>query len=421
MGNMSNSVSVTEAIQIILQNTKIIDTEIIPIENGLNRLISEDIFAKYALPNFDNSAMDGYAGSIIDAGKKVKVIDRILAGDDNDTQLESETVIKVMTGAKIPSNTSLVIPFEDIPETDEVLESDEIILPNNLQMNKNIRRKGEDITENELLIEKGDKLDNYKIGLLASQGITHVTVFKKIKATVISTGSELKPHHEKLEGSQIYNSNTPMLFHKLQDLGADTQFLSIAKDNEIEIQETITSALNSDLIVTSGGVSIGEADFTKKVFKNLGMKIIFEKIEIKPGKPTTFGYISAFNDAKRIYILNLPGNPSAAMINFEIFGKTLFWKLAGVKNYFLKSITTQIEQNFKTKGGRTTVVLGFWNGKYFRPAIKQAPGMVSSLTKSNGFIVLDQSVSSLRSGDEVLFVPMSFELNGEFFDNFLTM
>jgi molybdopterin molybdotransferase len=422
---MKNSVSIIEALNIIATNTKLIATEIIPIEESLNRVLAQDIFAKYAIPNFDNSAMDGYATSIIDAGQKVKVTNRILAGDESEDQLEPKTTIKVMTGAKVPQNTSLVVPFEDveaIEENQNLDKNSEIYLPNNLQMGKNIRRKGEDITETELILEKGEKLNNYKIGILASQGKTHIEVFKKIKATVISTGSELKPHYEKLENSQIYNSNTPMLFYKLKELNINAEFLSIAKDNEQEIQEQITSSgLNTDLIITSGGISVGEADFTKKVFENLEVKTLFSKIEIKPGKPTTFGYISLFNDTKRIYVLNLPGNPSAAMINFEIFGKAILLKLSGNKNYFLGSIRTQIDQNFKTKGGRTTVILGNWNGKSFRPAMKQAPGMISSLSKSNGFIVLDQSVKSLRTGDEVLFIPKSFEFTSEFFDNFLTM
>ena len=404
--------SIENALKLIYENVKPKNIELIPIENSLNRVISENLKAKYPLPNFDNSAMDGYGVSIVDVGKRVKIVKTIFAGDSvpDDFVLPKDSVVKIMTGAKIPKGVNTIIPFEDINKP----IGDEVILPNSIQPNKHIRKMGEDIEVGETLILKGERLSPYRIGILASQGVSHINLFKKPKVTVFATGKELKMHYEDIEPHQIYNTNSPMIIEKSKDLGAEISFVKIAVDTKEVIKLAIANSLDSDLIVTSGGVSVGEADFTKDSFFDLGFKPLFEKVDIKPGKPTTVGKIG------NTIVLNLPGNPSAGLINFEIFGKAIILALSGDLRKELDVIECEILEDINIKIGKRTVILGVFDGSIFRPLKKQAPGMVRPLMESNGFITLDSSISKLKSGSIVKFIPTQFQWFSDFEKSIIT-
>ena len=196
-------------------------------------------------------------------------------------------------------------------------------------------------------------------------------------------------------------------------LGAETSFIRIASDSKEDIIKAIQEALDSDLIISSGGISVGEADFTKSSFQEIGAEIIFEKVAIKPGKPTTFAKVG------KTAILNLPGNPLAGMVNFEIFGKTIIQKLAGDKKKFLDVIECEILENIDNKKKIKRVVLGEFDGSNFKSLKKQSPGMVKPLIQSNGFIILD-SETDLKSGAFVKFLPITFNWFNSFQKSIIT-
>ena len=227
------AVSIETGLELIYKYSQPKDIELIPIENSLNRVIAHDIKAKYPLPNFDNSAMDGYGISIIDIGKKVKVVKTVFAGDEvSDEQLPSESCVKIMTGAKIPKGVNSIIPFEDI----EPPVNNYIQLPNSAKPYNHIRKRGEDIDIDEVLIKQGERLNPYKIGLLASQGISHIKVYRKPRVVVFATGKELKMHYEEIKSHQIYNTNSPMIVAKSESLGAEVSFINIATDKKSDIK-----------------------------------------------------------------------------------------------------------------------------------------------------------------------------------------
>jgi len=404
--------SIEQALTLIYKNIQPKNIELTPIENSLNRVIAENIIAKYPLPNFDNSAMDGYGVSIIDVGKEVKIVKTIFAGDSvsDNFNLPKDSAVKIMTGAKIPKGVNSIIPFEDIDKPIENI----ITLPNSIQPYKHIRKMGEDIEVGETLILKGERLNPYRIGVLASQGVSQINLFKRPKITIFATGKELKMHYENIEPHQIYNTNSPMLVSKSEDLGATISFLKIATDTKEDIKKAIQNSLDSDLIITSGGVSVGEADFTKDSFSDLGMETFFEKVDIKPGKPTTFGKIG------ETAVLNLPGNPSAGLINFEIFGKAIILTLSGDLKNKLDIIECEIIEDIKIKSGKRTVVLGVFDGSIFRPLKKRSPGMVKPLMDSNGFIILDKTVSKIESGSIVKFIPTQIKWFSNFQKSIIT-
>jgi molybdopterin molybdotransferase len=393
------AISVQKAIDIISNLNINTNFEIIPIENALTRICAQEVIANSFLPKFNNSAMDGYAIIYGNKDNELKIIDTIFAGDDNKKILEENTCIKIMTGARVPENTSAIIPIEDIQE----LNDNKIKIIQNAKEFQHIRYIGEDIKKNDILINIGEEINFSKITLLSSQGISHIKVFKKPKIVVFSSGEELKLHYEKIEDHQIYNSNTPTFIARAKELGCDVRFIGQAKDSIEAIKELVENSLDADLIITSGGVSVGDADFTREAFNELDFKILFDGIQIKPGKPTIFGKI------KNTYILNLPGNPLASALIFELFGKLIIQKLLASNEIYQNYILGKIDQTFKTKKGRVTVIPGMFDGEYFSISPNRSPGMVSVLSSCNSMIILDDEVEIIEKERIVKILPINWK------------
>lgn len=383
--------------------------EIVPIEECVGRVCAEEIFAKYALPKFNNSAMDGYAIKYEDKDESLKILDTIFAGDDKDILLTKNSCIKIMTGARVPQNATAIIPIEDTKLIDNKIK-----IEKKVKEFQHIRFIGEDIKLGEILISNGDRLNFAKVTLLASQGISHVKVFKKPKVVVFASGEELKLHYEKIEEYQIYNSNTPTFLARVKELNCDITFIGQAQDSIESIRELISNSLDADLIITSGGVSVGDADYTKDAFNSLEFKTIFDGIIIKPGKPTVFGKI------KDTYILNLPGNPLASALIFELFGKAIIQKLCGSINIHQNFILGKMEEKMNNKKGRITIIPGMFNGEYFSPCQKRSPGMVSVLSQANSMIILDEDVSEIKKEQQVKILPINWKFFTDIKKDFLT-
>ena len=404
------AINVQTAIKIISNLTLDLNFEIVPIENATSRICAQKIFATSFLPKFNNSAMDGYAIIYEDKNSELEIIDTIFAGDNNDKLLEKNSCIKIMTGAKIPQNSTAIIPKEDVEE----LNDNKIKILKNVKEFQHIRYIGEDIKQNELLINIGDEINFSKITLLASQGISYIKVYKKPKVVVFASGEELKLHYEQIESFQIYNSNTPTFVARTKELGCEVTFIGQAKDSIEAIKELINNSLDANLIITSGGVSVGDADFTKEAFNELDFETLFDGIDIKPGKPTVFGKI------KNTYILNLPGNPLASALIFEMFGKILIQKLLGEKNIYPNYILGKIKEPFFTKKGKTTLIPGFFNGEYFEVSQKRSPGMVSVLNSCNSMICIDNEVEKLEKDSLIKILPINWKFFSDIKKDFLT-
>ena len=391
------AIKVEDALELIYKNVRPTKIKILPIEQSLGLVLAEDIIAVHNLPPFDNSAMDGYAVKLEDAGKTVKVEHTIFAGDNSNEVLYAGNAIKIMTGARIPEGCECIVPVEDTQNS-----KNGVILPDDLVQSRHIRFAGEDIKCCELLLKEGKRLFAHQITLLASQGISHVKVHKKPRIALFASGSELKMHFESLEPHQLYNTNTPTFYSRSLELGCDVDFVGTAIDTLDDIKEHIKNALDSNLIITSGGVSVGDADYTKEAFHAFGYDIFFDKIEIKPGKPTTVGKIG------ETMILNLPGNPLAAALNFELFGSSIIHALSGDVSKYLTAIKAKMKVDYIFKPGRRALIPGYFDGETFNPCEKFAPGMVSPLAQSNAYIMISENCSSLKIGDEVKVIPTRF-------------
>jgi len=396
------AVTVEEALELIYKNVTNKSIKLLPIESVLGYVLAQDIKATHNLPPYDNSAMDGFAVKVDDCAKSVKVQHTILAGDNSSEVLERGFAIRIMTGARIPKGTDCIVPIEDTSECENG-----VILPKELSFSKHIRLSGEDIKKDTLLLQNGEKLHSHQITLLASQGISHVKVYKKPLVTVFASGSELKMHFENVTEYQLYNTNTPTLLSRAIELGCEVNFLGTAEDTLDDLKDHVKSALDSDFIITSGGVSVGDADYTKEAFGAFGYEIFFDKIEIKPGKPTTFGKIGD------TFVLNLPGNPLAAALNFELFGQSIILALSGDSSKYINSIRAKIKDDYKLRAGRRTLVPGFFDGEFFTPCDNFAPGMVSPLGNANSYIMLDESCSFLEKDSFVKVLSTRFSFNSQ--------
>ncbi len=395
------AISIEDALKQIDEWVEPLHSEIVSLEAALGRILSNDVIAIYNLPAFNNSAMDGYAIKYKDAGTEVIVGETIFAGDNSDALVEANCALKIMTGARVPLGADAVVPIEDI----EQVSDNVILLPENIKEAQHIRYAGEDVLAGDKLLEAGHKLHAHHITMLASQGISHVYVTKRPRVAVFASGKELKMHFETVEDHQIYNTNTPTFLARARELGCEVIFIGTAEDTLEDIKNHIASALeDSDLIITSGGVSVGDADFTKEAFASFDYEAYFSKVDIKPGKPTTFGRIG------RTYVLNLPGNPLAAAVNFEIFAQSIILKLHNARRPYIGSFKAKMKEDFSQRAGKFTVVPGYYDGEFFEPIEKRSPGMISPLALSNAFMITDDKLAARKQGEEILLIPTRWQL-----------
>jgi len=395
-------ISIDDALEIIYSKVTQKSRHIIPIEESLGCIVAKEYSASFDLPRFDNSAMDGYAVKLSDAGKEVKVKEITYAGDSPKETFKEGEVVKIMTGAPTSNSCEAIVPIEDVKIT-----TTGIILPKNIRENSMIRWKGEDIKSGTAFLFANTKVTAYTLALLTSQGITHIEVFRKPKVVIFSTGEELKAHYERIKPHQLYNSNAPMFYARAKELGCDVSYIASSGDTLESLKSAVLNAKDADLILTSGGVSVGDKDFTKQAFRELGMETYFSGINIKPGKPTTFGKLD------NCFVVNLPGNPLAAMVNFEMFVKPTIAKLSGTKSFYHGLITTKMRKEHKFKAGKNSVILGEWNGDSFEPLSNQKPGMVSPMEKADGMVVTTTEVSLLEKEQIVKMIPIKLDLQSD--------
>lgn len=401
------AVSIKEALELIYSIKRSSKSEIIPIELALDRVITHDIVALHPLPIFNNSAMDGYAVATIN--NSYNIIDTILAGDNRELTITDNNAMKIMTGAKVPKNTIAIIPIEDVEAGEKSIK-----VLKDVRENQHIRFSGEDIKKDSIIINASTQLHAHHIALLASQGISYIEVYQKLHIAIFASGDELKMHYEALGSGELYNTNAPTLQARAKELGCEVVLIKSPNDSIESIKSSISKARNADLIITTGGVSVGDADFTKSAFNELGIKTLFEGIDIKPGKPTTMGLL---NDT---VVLNLPGNPLAMALIFEIFGVSTIMHLQNRADKYLNTIKTNIDKETKFKRGKYSVVLGYFDGESFTPDTKASPGMVLPQSNANSFMIIDKDIDILTPHDDIHIIAFRYNFGSQKQKNLIT-
>jgi len=346
VNEMLEHVALEEAWDIILKNCTAPETEKIDLLNSVNRVLAEDIYAAIDLPPFDRSPLDGYALRSIDTNDaqtttpaRLKIIAEVAAGYMAAEKVTPGTAIKIMTGAPIPDGADAVIRFEDTVE-----DNGSVMIFAPLKENSNIVRAGEDVKQGEKLIERGTILSYGEIGIMAAQGKDKVTVYRKPKVAVISTGDELKDLGETLGHGKIYNSNLYTVGAAVLESGGIPVLMGAVPDTIDGSMDRIKDALaQADIVLTTGGVSVGDYDVVKEVFKGIGAELLFWRIAMKPGTPA----VCARKGEK--LLIGLSGNPAAALVTYELIVRPLIYKLSGRKNYMLQKMTAVMEDDFTKK------------------------------------------------------------------------
>jgi len=384
---MLEYIPLEEAQKIILDNCTTIETEDTDLSDSVNRVLAEDIYAGIDLPPFDRSPLDGYAvrsGDTKFAAKddpvRLKIIAEAPAGHMAAEKVAPGTAIKIMTGAPIPAGADAVIKIEDTEE-----ENNEVLIFTPLKENSNLVRAGEDVKKGEKLIEKGTVLTCGEIGMMAAQGKTKIKVYQKPRVAVISTGDELVDIRETLGPGMIYNSNLYAVGAAVTESGGIPVLMGTVPDRVAESTDKIKEALGrADIILTTGGVSIGDYDVVKDVFKDIGAELLFWRVAMKPGTPAVCA-----RTGKKL-LIGLSGNPAAALVTYELMVRPLLYKISGRKEYMPQKVEVVMEDDFSKQSNQRRFLRAnvyFKEGKLYASLTgKQNPGAMKSVMGCNALI-----------------------------------
>jgi molybdopterin molybdotransferase len=388
-----DKISFSEALELCLKNVKPIHTtENIFINEALNRVLAEDIIAKRDAPVFTNSAMDGFAFKHSNI-KKLKVIKTIYAGDKyEDFEIKEDECVRIMTGAKVPSTLDTVIPIEKCKEVNK----DYIVIAD-IKKGANIRVKGEEIKKGEVLIKKGEIITPNIIAMLASQGIVNIAVYRKLKIAILSTGNELKEPWEEAGDDEIYNTNSYAIAAILKKFGFNFDIIGVIPDSLEKTIEYIKELKTYDVIITSGGISFGDADFLYEAYIKNGLKALFHGIMVKPGRPTMAGIMD------NTFVFAMPGNPLSAYINTFCLIIPTLKKLNGAKSYNFQTISAINKSDFKINPKKDHTALGYYkNGEWeVYNSYKYGSSMLSALVNSNSLTIINKGKEIIKKGEKL--------------------
>jgi molybdopterin molybdotransferase len=375
--------------------------EKLPVRAALGRVLAKDIVSPIDVPSHDNSAMDGYAVRSRDliAGEVTLIeIGTAYAGKTFAGEVRSGECVRVMTGAVMPAGTDTVVIQEAV-----TAEGRRIAIPPGQEAGQNRRLAGEDLRKGKPALYAGRMLRPADIGLIASLGIGEVSVRRKLKVAFFSTGDELVSVGKKLKAGEVYDSNRYTLWGMLQRLGCEVIDLGVVHDDPKKLEAAFRrAAAGADAVVTSGGVSVGEADFTKQMMAKLG-EVVFWKIAMRPGRPMAFGRVRA--RGKSAFLFGLPGNPVAVMVTFYHFVRGALLTMMGRSDTDLPLLRVKAGTAMRKKPGRTEYQRGILELKDKEWSVRltgaQGSGILRSMSEANCFVVLGHEQGSVNAGDYV--------------------
>ena len=384
-------IPVTEARKILSENTERAEGKLVPLEESLDLHLAKDIHSPIDVPSFDNSAMDGYAMEFDGSRKQWQLGEVIQAGDTSGQKVVAGTAARIFTGAKMPEGADTVIPQELIDRDD--IAGEILYDHDKIETGSNVRLKGSQCRKGQLIISKGTVITPGAIGLLASVGISEVEVYVPPTVGYIITGDELKEVGTKLEEGEIFNSNGPMLTALLKKAGIRKIFGYKASDNKEELQQTINNALDSnDVLILSGGISVGDYDFVKECLENAGVQELFYKIKQRPGKPMFAGR----KDEK--FVFALPGNPGSVFSCFNMYVKPCLQYIMGHENVWKPNKILPLPLEQKKKAGFTFFLKARREGDKLTILGGQQSFNLQAFSTANCLVELEEEKDLLKEG-----------------------
>ena len=393
--------SVAEALASMMPAFSPLGEEEVPLTSAAGRYLSRDIHARFDSPSFSNSAMDGYAvraedveGAEKAAPMRLSVHGESRAGGPLPSMLQPGTACRIFTGAPMPKGANAVVIQEDTGRDGDWVDVFEAST-----VGKHVRAQGSDVRADTLILKAGTRLLPGEIGLLASQNIARVSVYERPRVALLSTGDELRKLGDTLEPGSIINSNVYVLTEMLRAIGVTPVPLPAAPDSLPEIEAALESALEADVVITMGGVSVGEYDLIHEAFKNLGIEPGFWKVRIKPGKPLTFAKHGATP------VIGVPGNPISAMVSFEVFVAPCLRKMLGDSEPHPQPIRARLREPYRRRPGRVEIARARATREgdelFVTLNQRQGSGSMSSFVGVNALVILPADRGELEAGDLV--------------------
>ena len=395
----------------VLDAARPLGLEKVAILNTLDRVLGEDIVAARDNPPWDNSAMDGFAVRWEDLKQEhaiskpviLHVIEEVPAGKVATKAVGPGQAIRIMTGAPLPRGANAVVKVE---ETEPSSDSVKIFKP--VEPRANVRPQGEDVKKGECIIRKGTQIRPAEAGMLAILAKSFVLVYQQPRVAILSTGDELADLDERFSEEKIINSNSYGIAAAVQEAGGIPILLGIAHDQPAALKEKIAHGLNADILVLSGGVSMGDYDFTKAVFKELGAEMNFWKLAIRPGQPLAFGKIQGK------LAFGVPGNPVSSMVTFEQLVRPAMLKMGGLRTYGRPVVQAQMQEKFSKRNDRRHFLRGVLTREEgvfkVRTTGEQGSGMLTSMVKANCLIDVSEEIERLNPGDWVNVQILTYDI-----------
>jgi len=392
-----------QALEILLETVQPLPPTEVPLADALGLVLAAPVSARWDLPPADNSAMDGYAFAHVGqkAGDTLHVSGFLPAGAVQNTALKPGEAVRIMTGAPLPPGADTVVPIEEVE-----CAGDGIQLRKAPKVGEHVRLRGEEFRAGETLLAPGTAIHSGEIGLLAAAGVTRISVHPAPRVALLSTGDELVEAGTELSPETIVDSNSWALAAAVREAGAEPVLLGIARDNHDSLREKLRLGLTADALITSAGVSAGDRDLVREVLEELGVRPLFWKIDIKPGRPTAFGM------AGKVPVFSLPGNPVSSLLTFDTFVRPALLKMLGHRQVLRPLLQATLQAPVAKKAGRVhflRVRVGRVNGRLTAiSAGDQNTGILSTLLHANGVAVLPAERESFAAGETIdihLFEP----------------
>lgn len=405
-------ISVEEALERVLSHVRVLEPVESPILDCLGLVLAEDVHSNMDVPPANNSAMDGFAvraedirGAAAASPSLLRVIGEVAAGHTTDMVVGPGTAIRIMTGAPVPKGADTVAPFECTDERERkksggLVSKVAVLQP--VQRGANIRLAGEDVAKGSLVLAAGTLLRSAEIGVLASLGRARAKVHRRPVVAVLATGDEVVDVSQPLPAGKIYNSNSYTIASQVKRYGGVPRMIGVAQDNARELTRLIKSGLDADMLITSGGVSLGDYDMVKDVLAAEG-EIGFWTVRMKPGKPLAFGVFRS--SGREVPHLGLPGNPVSSMVTFEMFARPSMLKMMGRKDLAIPSVEARILNTVKNTDGRRIFLRVKVDKEDGRPVARltgnQGSGILTSMTLANGLAIVPEWLKEVHEGDTV--------------------
>ncbi|RLD27732.1 MAG: molybdopterin molybdenumtransferase MoeA [Bacteroidetes bacterium] len=390
-------IAVKEAIKRVQKNTFSINQKVLKsVLKSCGFVLFEDIYSPINMPPFRQSAMDGYA-LCLNNDITYSVIDEVKAGNSHHPELNAGEAVRIFTGAPVPETANAVIMQEKV-----TIDGKKIILNKTVLFGENIRPLGEQIKKGEIALKKGAKLTPAAIGYLTSLGITDINVYKKPSIAIVVTGDELSEAGKPLTFGNIYESNSGMLLSALNSLGLANVTTHKVEDNYTNTLTKLDKVINqNDMVLITGGISVGDYDFVGKALKELEVREIFYKVKQKPGKPLFFG------KKKDTIVFALPGNPAAALSCFYIYVISALQKMAGDLNYSLTKITAKSNSEHIRKGERSQFLKAILKEGRVTILEGQSSAMLHTFALANALVYISENQNNIMINDEVEVICLS--------------